>query len=418
MPIYLPTKNLYRVWFSRNENSWLPLVNQLRLIRFLEKNKSAKITVIIRAACLSELALEAMQNFKRNYSNLEIVDVDFLFGTLTHPMDRALAQLVLEEVGAGQMASARDILTTIPFFAYKFGQYSDFDATVSVDQLPEYVELDWPTPILVVPIPESKRIYEYKRIYNDLILVTSSNKEPISEADVRLCLEPFGAKIIENYTNPLDVFERLKNEVDSILIELIREKEIWKYSIPDIHAKMVDLLSFEHWKQVFINRYNISNPLPPETSAGEIRSLIARYIEKNPLVKFKLEESDDFNTSLRKLYQGALDQFTLKFVVYSSGPGVYKKVKEYPCDVFYRAIRRSFLSTGCRTPSDMSWLPEGQRKIEETDHQMLKATRLIQKNFRLASQRGLWKKPIHALPHLDAVIDDIDCMDSMVAFEF
>ena len=147
MPIYLPTKNLYRVWFSRNENSWLPLVNQLRLIRFLEKNKSAKITVIIRAACLSELALEAMQNFKRNYSNLEIVDVDFLFGTLTHPMDRALAQLVLEEVGAGQMASARDILTTIPFFAYKFGQYSDFDATVSVDQLPEYVELDWPTPI-------------------------------------------------------------------------------------------------------------------------------------------------------------------------------------------------------------------------------------------------------------------------------
>ncbi|MDF1683853.1 MAG: glycosyltransferase family 88 protein [Legionellaceae bacterium] len=143
------TQNHMRIWFSGNPDVFLNDENQLRLVQFRQKNPRANMTFLYSSSMLSANTVEDLRVFceKQNFTPLDF-DTDLL-AECCEQTDIELHQIAKTELDAyvtqqgGNLAAASDITRLItPLLAR--GTYSDFDTNITVESLPDIMEVDGP----------------------------------------------------------------------------------------------------------------------------------------------------------------------------------------------------------------------------------------------------------------------------------
>lgn len=69
------TNEFIKIWFSKNQESFLPLVNQIRFVNFILEHPGSKFHFIYKGSVLSDKAKEELTSFCTKF-NVEAVDFD------------------------------------------------------------------------------------------------------------------------------------------------------------------------------------------------------------------------------------------------------------------------------------------------------------------------------------------------------
>ena len=175
-----------KIWFSKDEDSFLNSENRLRLVRLRANNLGDTITFIYAKSLLSTKAQLNLQHFCERH-NIVALDIEDLKKELVTDQEKELMNYVEEEIRhtkdetGGNFAAASDILRWMSP-VYTRGIYSDFDIEITTNHLPELIEVQAPiilnvsalivsqflfttkvminsNDILAVPAPKAARIY-------------------------------------------------------------------------------------------------------------------------------------------------------------------------------------------------------------------------------------------------------------------
>ena len=151
MPNAINSKKLVRIWFSSNPNEFLGLENELSMIRLVEKNPRAKISLLYSRKCLSTngKSLQTLVNLAKFCKKHKITPIDFdtlidLKSPNVDPHDKEKFQDAQEQIDlklsnqGGSFAAASDFARTI-VPVLEIGNYCDFDTEVEFNSLPELV---------------------------------------------------------------------------------------------------------------------------------------------------------------------------------------------------------------------------------------------------------------------------------------
>ena len=132
--------NQYKIWFSANRDLFLPMTNQLRLIRMRKNNPNVTIHFVYSERYLSPSALANLNTFCLRY-NIVPVELDTIFDGITSNTDKQLASLVYKELElyhsnqGGNLGAASDYARLIQKLIEHCGIYSDFDVHSSLEKL-------------------------------------------------------------------------------------------------------------------------------------------------------------------------------------------------------------------------------------------------------------------------------------------
>lgn len=143
------TKNWTRIWFTTNPEQFIPKKNKEKIIDFLDKFASRKISLIYDSRLLDTKGKEDLSNFQRELSILnkshQINFYDFSeHGFQEKLLDAneltlyGLANVELQNLSnGGNVAAASDIIRTLSVL-YRLGIYTDFDVEFLNSTLEEF----------------------------------------------------------------------------------------------------------------------------------------------------------------------------------------------------------------------------------------------------------------------------------------
>lgn len=132
MPAYLlnPHKHV-KIWFSKDENTFLNPENQLRLVKIRAKNKNDEISFIYSKTLLSDQAKLDLFRFCQRH-NIKAYSIENDISPHLSPTEKELMHYALMEIQAakenagGNLAAASDIVRVLSP-VYQKGIYSDMD---------------------------------------------------------------------------------------------------------------------------------------------------------------------------------------------------------------------------------------------------------------------------------------------------
>ena len=140
----------YKIWFSTMPNQFLGMEEQLRFIRMREDNPESVLHFIFSKACLSEIAIQKLNEFCAQYKIKPIAFED-LEPALLHDQDKALYTLAQQEIvnciagKEGNMGAASDCVRLLVPVIERYGNYGDFDVRIRLSTLgATYVTLRGP----------------------------------------------------------------------------------------------------------------------------------------------------------------------------------------------------------------------------------------------------------------------------------
>ena len=133
----IDTKKFYRIWFSKNRDSFLNVENQIRLAAMRYANPQTNISVVYSSKLLSEKAKKEMAEFSKRFQ-VTFVDLDKEISQwIQTQKDKVLHAYVQQELEkwvkdeGGNCAVASDIVRWIECVIEKLGIYTDFDVYVN-----------------------------------------------------------------------------------------------------------------------------------------------------------------------------------------------------------------------------------------------------------------------------------------------
>lgn len=144
MAFTINTKEFVKIWFSRDPSVFMNFTNQLRMIRFRNTNKTAKITLIYSSKMLHEQANKDFLRFCKQYN---IIPWDFdtalkkVINRVGSREEKELLQLAdqeLENTLLGNVAAASDIVRLLRPVLRR-GIYSDVDFEFDFSTLPKEI---------------------------------------------------------------------------------------------------------------------------------------------------------------------------------------------------------------------------------------------------------------------------------------
>lgn len=149
MPYKIQSKLFYKIWFSNDENVFLPENNQERFKTFITNtDQSQTVYFIYSSASLNKLALEKLEIFCKEHN---IIPIDFKnIIAQGDELDKNIHNLVSLELDlwindkGGNPGVASDFLRWSKYVIKKFGIYSDFDVTVIPKFLNDNIDIDMP----------------------------------------------------------------------------------------------------------------------------------------------------------------------------------------------------------------------------------------------------------------------------------
>ena len=174
--------NHVKIWLSKDKNSFLPLVNQLRFIHTIEKNPKATFFFVYDSRLLNNQALNALCAFCKKY---KINPVDVLNDVIPfsgNGSEKKLLSIYEDEIfhlaDCGNLGAASDILRLLSP-VYRLGIYSDFDVKIDTKSLPhEHPIIQVNAPFLIPIYNEVHRdffsIRTDTKLCNDVIIVANN----------------------------------------------------------------------------------------------------------------------------------------------------------------------------------------------------------------------------------------------------
>lgn len=369
MPSYVYLNQLLKVWVSLDPEQWMPMVNQLRLIRFLENNPQATVNLLVYRPWLSDNAQAEMAAFARKYPQLNIVDYDVLSKTLTDENDKKLDQYARQELAVKQPAAFRDIVTAISEVAV-LGHYSDFDTFVKLKDAPSeegYVLVHTPPASCLMPIYIEAPIVSYA---NDILVITTEKKLPVDSSTAKIALTQVQKQLIARYANPLSV-------VDNLDLGYLAKYRVYREMAQEIHNQCaLQARPFRSERDLCWVKMNLP----------ELRQTIFK----------RLKDSGE-------VPENVCEYFLKQMVIYNSGPHIYGFILEKALNrdrIFiqdrakveqhdlYRHLGKIFYSPAHRgnnndPENDFSWLESGKALLLSKEKDFNKAAQVIQ---------GAWKK--------------------------
>lgn len=231
MPTYqFNTQNHLRIWFSNNRDIFLNEENQLRMVRFRQKNPRANLTFVYSSKLLNPEGQEKLKTFCTQH---KITPLDFdtaLLAECIDEFDKNIYQIAKKELDAyilqkgGNLAAASDLTRLIaPLLV--IGTYSDFDTNINVDQLPDVQEVAGP---LLLNLGTINGMFVDQHIYinNDIIGVTTKNGQ--INPDAKELLQRIQKEVIKIYSEgahkTLERFSHIKPHPQSIIIDYYQQK--------------------------------------------------------------------------------------------------------------------------------------------------------------------------------------------------
>lgn len=206
MPFYqFGTQNHLRIWFSGKKDVFLNEENQLRMVRFREKNPRANVTFVYSSKMLSDETHEKLKSFCRRH---HFTPLDFdtaLLDECFNQVDKDLYQLAKTELDAyirhegGNLAAASDLTRFITPLLVK-GTYSDFDTTIDVGSLQDIIEVKAPMLLDIGSVEVSHRfgaVSESPLINNDIIGVAT--KDGLIDPAARALLQEIQENLLKVY---------------------------------------------------------------------------------------------------------------------------------------------------------------------------------------------------------------------------
>ena len=182
MPSYqFNTQNHLRIWFSGKKDVFLNDENQLRMVRFRQKNPRANMTFVYSSKMLSAEAHEKLKRFCTLH-NFTPLDFDTTLPTeCVDQVDKDMYRIAKTERDAymkeegGNLAAASDLTRLITPLLVR-GTYSDFDTNIEAGSLPEIQEIVAPILLNIGSIKQLVRGFipnESPLINNDIIGVST-----------------------------------------------------------------------------------------------------------------------------------------------------------------------------------------------------------------------------------------------------
>lgn len=132
-----PLKQM-RIWFSMNPDLFMNMENEMRLVRFFDKNPRVEpLYLVYSSKLLGPQGLKEKERFTQAYPRLALIDFDTELKELCHTtQDKKLYEYAAQELEnlspgqGGNVAAASDIVRLItPCVA--MGIYSDFDVEIN-----------------------------------------------------------------------------------------------------------------------------------------------------------------------------------------------------------------------------------------------------------------------------------------------
>ncbi len=197
------TNEFVKIWFSKNQDSFLPMVNQVRFINFILDHPESKFHFIYKASVLSDKAKEELTSFCTKF-NVEAVDFDSV--STNSEIDSALKQQVNIEIEnalnsrGGNLGAASDMARLIPS-VIGLGCYLDFDTKAKFTQN-SYIAK---TPFIADFKAESVDGGIYVKTNNQFVAVAKKDNGKIHKSAIR-ALEELSKSILENYND----FQKIK----------------------------------------------------------------------------------------------------------------------------------------------------------------------------------------------------------------
>ncbi len=196
MPKYqFNTQNHVRIWFSGNPNEFLNDENQLRMVKFRQKNPRAKMTFIYSSSMLNAEAMEKLKVFctKQHFTPLDF-DTELLAECIEQ-IDLDMHKTAKMELDAyinqkgGNLAAASDIGRLIAPLLIR-GTYSDFDTNIEVEALPDIVDSNGPMLLDIGSLVHSQfeMSFEVPLMNNDIIGIAMDDNgiDPAAKDQLRL----------------------------------------------------------------------------------------------------------------------------------------------------------------------------------------------------------------------------------------
>ncbi len=211
----------YKIWFSKDKNTFLGSENTLRLIRLRNKHPDMIISLVYSAGILTEKAqLELIHFCKR--INIQPVDFDTqIQDSIEDELDSTLYDIAsleikkcVHEVG-GNMAAASDCVRLISPIIEQLGIYSDFDIELDLTYLPSLSE------VLYENGPYLLQYCEKQFSFNNETLafsIDALNYERMSNAGAQK-LRFIQNEVIESYANPISAV------LNTLVLELLMSSE-------------------------------------------------------------------------------------------------------------------------------------------------------------------------------------------------
>ena len=123
-----------KIWFSKNPDIFLPMVNQIRFINFILDHPGSSFHFIYKDSILSREAKSELLDFCEKFG---VTEINFDDVKTTSSIDKQLKQQVNIEIEnainnkGGDLGAASDMARIMPNII-KLGFYLDFDSATSV----------------------------------------------------------------------------------------------------------------------------------------------------------------------------------------------------------------------------------------------------------------------------------------------
>lgn len=233
---YFNFKRQYNIWLSPNENQFLPMRNQLRLMHSVKANPGIEKRLVYSSSCLKEAALADLHSFCNKY---KIIPVEFesIVPLLTGD-DLELARIAILEIDnfkqgkGGNLAGASDCIRLIESIIEIGCVYSDFDVQTTLLQLfpnPEQsciVQLQGPVLFSGVQM-EMANNTSLLMSNNDFLAfsmeVSKQESYQLSQ-EAQMCLSNLQKVIINNYSVPFTK-SRFLQMIEGLLPQLNQVSE-------------------------------------------------------------------------------------------------------------------------------------------------------------------------------------------------
>lgn len=207
-----------KIWLSGNEEVFMPLVNQLRLIHMRLKNPSAVISFIFDSTLLNHKAIEQCFRFCHQH-RVQAYDAQSLIMRCTSNEEIQLRKLYLDEIHhldkGGNLGSASDKLRLLSPI-YQLGTYTDFDVTIETEGLPQIIPLQQPLLLHISSHSKQKDdTNEFISVNNDCLLIA----DEIAALPLISKIQQIGIFLSnkQNPTNPNQAY--LANDINEIKLQ-------------------------------------------------------------------------------------------------------------------------------------------------------------------------------------------------------